>query len=184
MSSPVCAECGRTLRAGGRRPAAPDLPRYCMAPACRAAKQRDQYARRTGIAARVDAPTECSNPECKAPLKPRKVRRGDSAHGRWCSNYACQRDRAMVESARIGQTSGAVISEADQDALNMGRFLLACRDPSQVVDCFTCGDPGAVVGYVHPRRTEDGIEVCRAMGQRPVSRELAMIQWPHVFEAV
>lgn len=167
-----CAHCSTPLRAGGRRQADPEAPRFCMDPAC----QSEKKARLTRISRydRADAPTECSG--CHDPLPARKVRRDDSPLGRWCQKAACQRHRDAIHQHHA---SGAASSA---EVVLTLEFASAALDPELTQTCEACGLATAVVGFIHPARDDDGaVTPCFALGKKGAPKALASKRWPEFF---
>ena len=139
-----------------------------MRPDCRSARARSGQA-----VGHDDAPTVCTS--CQAPLKPRKVRRGDSPFGRWCHRRACIRHRDDVVASLGGGTPGG---EKAQLAAEFALAALTQGDAS----CPACSTDHVVLGFIHPARSADGaVVVCNALGSKGVQVSLASKRWPDFF---
>lgn len=149
-----CANCGVQVSNAGRAPRSGR--RYCSKPECQAARARANYR----AAPRVDtpeqmAPTECSNPECRASLPPRRRRVSDDPLGRWCRRPACKRHQAEVHrSAEIDTVADLrALATAWENSARMIADGLECERDLNLsqsrVRCPVCNLNEGLEGWKH-----------------------------------
>lgn len=169
----ACSSCGR-VKVNQRRPSRSGQ-HYCSEPACQRAKAKDYYRRNLRTGSDIDAPTNCSNPDCGKTLPARKVRSNDSPWGRWCQRRACQAHKTWYENEKRAE-SGADALMALKAELTT-RFATAMVDGS-LVECTRCGEKKAVPGFQHLDIREDTYYFCTGTGQDTIIRALAERLWP------
>lgn len=164
----TCNHCGRPIANGGPRSATGLY--YCQREECRAAKQRDYYARRHGGRDRPMAPERCLS--CGMALKPRKQRIDDIPGKRWCNKPPCRLHRA-AEIKGDGQVGSLeqLLARAERRLA----FLQKAAYPNEKVECPECGIPDAVEGYVHPNYDR---QRCEALGVVALDIQDARSVWP------
>jgi hypothetical protein len=132
------------------------------------------------------APTECSNPACRAPLPPRPKRVSDDPLGRWCRRRGCKMHQARVhEDAQIDQV--ATLRMAMEVWKNSARMIadgLECERTLNLSQsrkkCPTCGLVEGLEGWKHPDQSGRPCEglIAKGLSPKPVHRDALYLAYP------